>query len=701
MFRRKALQLLIPVSLLMFWGCSEKKAEYPAELRPLHENVWNHLLDVEQDEENLDRLLATMTGEGQWPGIDYPSKTRGSWSPRTHLANQLELAIAYQTKGSKYYHKNEVSEKIHLALDHWLENDFVSPNWWHPEIGTPKMMAPVLILMEAELTDRQKELGFRILERSRMGKTGQNKVWLAGNVLFTSLLKRDVDTIRLASEAIQEELVISMKEGVQPVWSYHQHGPQLQFGNYGLSYVNDMIMWITILRNTAFRFDESKVSILREYVLRGQQWVTWKDQFDISACGRRLFIDSPEQKAGVLQAHLTQMQTLDPEFAEDYRKANEYESLSGHRHFWRSDFQVWRNPDYYFSVKMCSERVIGAESCNAENIQGYYMGDGATFLYQSGNEYRNIFPFLDWKKIPGTTTMQDDDPLPVLTARGYRIESDFVGGVSDGENGAAALDYNRKGLKARKSWFMFDGKIICLGAGIASVNGLPVTTGVNQTFLNGEVRVKSGSGISSLQGKQSLRSPDWIIHDRIGYLFPEGGSLVAQAENVEGSWNWVARQYPEEIIRADLFRLWFDHGKDPTGGSYEYILIPGADQQQLESLENELPFEIRNGKDMQAVIARDFSYAGIVFFRAGKLDMGPGIEVSKPCVLMIKKSREGWQVSVAEPTQLENEILIFLDGEFNHEYARPENGRTMLTVPLPQGEQAGKSVTMEVKQNRI
>ena len=59
--------------------------------------------------------------------------------------------------------------------------------------------------------------------------------------MFKSLLKRDVDTIKLTSQAIQEELVVSMKEGVQPDWSYHQHGPQIQFGNYGLSYVKDMI----------------------------------------------------------------------------------------------------------------------------------------------------------------------------------------------------------------------------------------------------------------------------------------------------------------------------------------------------------------------------------------------------------------------------------------------------------------------------
>ena len=696
MIIKRMIYLSILLLCLIFSGCSDQKAEYPAELRQLHQNVWDNILDVEVDEENIDLLLKTLTEDGQWPDIDYNSKTRGAWSPRDHLGNLLDIAIAYQTKGSKYYRKDEISEKVHLALNHWLENDFMSPNWWHPQIGTPKLIAPLMILMEAELSIEQMDLGYKILERSKMGKTGQNKVWLSGNVLFTSLLKKDIDTIKLASESIQEELVVSMNEGVQPDWSYHQHGPQLQFGNYGLSYVNDMIKWISILRNTAFQFDEMKVSILRDYVLKGQQWVTWKNQLDISACGRQLFIDSPELKAAGLSSHFIRMETLDPEFANAYKRANQYENLSGHKHFWRSDFQVWRNPDFYLSVKMCSERVIGAESCNSENIQGYYMGDGATFLYQSGEEYRNIFPFLDWKKIPGTTTMQDNEPLPVLTARGYRIESNFVGGVSDGEIGVAVMDYNRNGLKARKSWFMFDGKIICLGAGISSNNGLSVTTGVNQTYLNGEATIKINEQISRVQGRQTLKSPSWILHDNIGYFFPDGGNLVMRAENIEGSWNWVTKRYPDERMEADLFRLWFDHGKNPQGSSYEYILVPGADKEQLENLEKDFPFKIRNEKNIQAVLSKDETLKGIVFYQAGKLEGDSGIEVNKPCIMMLRKKPEGLQVSIADPAQLEKEIQITLTGEFKYDNARVENGMTKIAVPLPQGEDAGKTITLDL-----
>ncbi|MDP4679928.1 MAG: hypothetical protein NWS46_06125, partial [Cyclobacteriaceae bacterium] len=185
------------------------------------------------------------------------------------------IAKAYQPIDNKFYQKKEVSTKIHLGLNYWLENDFQCPNWCYPIIGVPMVLNPIMILMEGELSSEQLEKGLVILNRCEIGRTGQNKVWQSGNVLHSSLLTRDIEMVKKASASIQEELVVSLNEGVQPDWSYHQHGPQLQFGNYGLSYVNDMIKWISILRKTPNAFDENKVSILRDYLLKGQRWVTW------------------------------------------------------------------------------------------------------------------------------------------------------------------------------------------------------------------------------------------------------------------------------------------------------------------------------------------------------------------------------------------------------------------------------------------
>lgn len=683
--------------MVIFNACSQQKVTYSEELNQLHNNVLANIFNNPADLDEVENFLADLNKNGSWSDIDYNSKERGAWQPRKHLTNLLSIAKAYQTRGTRFYHNKKVSGKIHLALNLWIENDFQCPNWWYPQIGVPMVLAPVLILMENELTEEQKQLGIKILNRSEIGMTGQNKVWQSGNVLLKSLLIRDMETIRKASESIQEELVVSMGEGVQPDWSYHQHGPQLQFGSYGLAYVGDMIKWITILRDTPFHFDENKIFILRNYLLEGQQWVTWNNQLDISACGRQLFVDSPESKAASLSGFFIKMETLDPEFNEAYKKAKQYQSLTGHKHFWRSDFQVLRTSEYYFSVKMCSERVIGAESCNSENIQGYYMGDGATFLYQSGKEYENIFPFWDWKKIPGTTTQQDNETLPVLTARGYRIESNFVGGVSDGENGIAVMKYNRNGLKALKSWFMFEDKIVCLGAGISSSETLSVTTSVNQSFLKGKAIAKTSTGEKTLDEAENLTNLIWILHDKTGYYFPGGIKLKLETKTVEGSWNRVVKRYPEEKIRAEIFKLWLEHGVKPHDQSYAYILVPNATKSVLKEMEDQSPFNILNKKKRQEVVSVKGLEAGIVFYETGKSEVFGGIEVDQPCLLMLKKQNDGMKVSVSDPSQKLSEIQITISGKFKGKNAQHENGKTTLNIPFPQIDEAGKTVTVFLK----
>ncbi|MCK3685351.1 polysaccharide lyase 8 family protein [Maribellus sp. YY47] len=697
--------LILLVFIALGFSCTQNKSpklleytsNYPEELQQLHRNVVNNLLGDKVDLDEVEQQLKEVRADGTWPDIDYPSKTRGFWSPRFHLSRMLLIARAYQNPETKYYQDPEVSKKIHAMLNHWLNNDYQSPNWWHPVIGTPMVLTPTLILMEPELTEEQLQKAMPILNRCDIGRTGQNKVWQSGNVLLRSLLTRDIELIKKASASIHEELVLSTNEGVQPDWSYHQHGPQLQFGNYGLSYVGDMMKWISILRGTPYKFDESKVEILRNYLLQGQQWVIWKDEMDISACGRQIGPDQPEVKAASLKRDFEGMITLDAAYAEDYKKALDYRNLSGNKHFWRSDIQIRRTPEYYFSVKMSSNRVIGAESCNSENIQGYYLGDGATYLYQSGKEYKNIFPYWNWKKIPGTTTLQDDEPLPELTASGYRIPSDFVGGVSDGSDGIAVLDYNRLGVDAKKSWFIFNNQIVCLGAGVHSSQGLPLTTSVNQSYLNGKVLVKTAEGKKDAGQFENLVDPLWILHDSIGYVFPAGGHLTLETKKVEGRWTDVTKLLSKELISADIFSLWFNHGINPVNESYAYILVPNATQKVLEEMEKNLPFQITNTTMKQEVVSADRKLSGVVFYEPGSTNLLDGIKVDQPCLLMIKKEGEEVALSVSDPTQKLSEINLEISGSYKGANIVLQEGKTNIKVVLPLNEFAGKTVKIHLK----
>ena len=92
-------------------------------------------------------------------------------------------------------------------------------------------------------------------------------MWLAGNVIYKALFEKNKDELELARNVIVSEIYLTMWEGIQPDYSYHLHGPQLQFGNYGLAYALNMTYWACIFRDTKFSFAEKQIGILGDYLL--------------------------------------------------------------------------------------------------------------------------------------------------------------------------------------------------------------------------------------------------------------------------------------------------------------------------------------------------------------------------------------------------------------------------------------------------
>ena len=690
---KKYKQLVLGSLTLLFFvivlGCdSKKEITYPDNLSQLHDNLMAHYTSTPIENNTIEELLEELNEDGSWESVDYANKRKGRWPAKEHLEHVQLLAIAYQTEDSKQYHSDIVSEKIHTSLNYWLDNDFLSANWWDQHIGVPELLLPTLFLMENELSKEQLKKAIVLLNRANIKMTGQNKVWLSANVMLRSLLTRNADSVSIASVALQSELKIANGVGIKPDWSYHEHGAQMQFGNYGLSYLEDMIKWYSILEGTPYKFADTKIEVLRNYILKGQQWVFWNDKMDINALGRHLFKDEQTNKYLILKASLQKMKALDETHAQAYEDAINSKILSGNKHFWESDFQVHRRPNFYFSVKMSSKRVIGTEAVNEENIQGYYLGDGVSLLYTNGDEYKNIFPFWDFKKLPGATIIQDEKPLPIIKAWDFKTKSVFVGGVSNNKHGISAMSYNRDGVKAHKSWFMFGDKIVCLGSGINAETKFPVVTTVNQVFLKNDLKVSQNNKISSQLDKNQAVTPDWILHDGIGYLFSKKGDLKLESKFLAGSWNSVAKRYRPVILTESIFKMWFNHGKNPKNQSYEYILVPNANEDKMKALTKNTPFKIVNDVTQQSVISSDGLLGGIVFYKAGKSKLFGGIEVDKACVVLVEQQKEGLQISISDPShKLENINLKFCAAYKNQS----------INIKLPKGDYTGSTEVFFLK----
>ncbi|MEI6137889.1 MAG: polysaccharide lyase 8 family protein [Mariniphaga sp.] len=663
----------------------------------LRKNFKSNILKNLPTEEQIGKILALLRPDGSFSDIDYSDRTRGGWKLSEHLSRLFSMSISWKSPQSTYFQSPKLKMPLFSVLDYWLKNDFINPNWWYPEIGVPKVLGQILVLLKDDLSEREIADGLKIMDRSKISRTGQNKVWLAENVIYRSLLTNDSKQIELAVQSITEEIIITTNEGIQPDFSFHQHGPQQQFGNYGLAYAGDMTELAIVFGGTPYAFATEKLAILRNYLLEGLKWVTYKNKFDISACGRQLFPNAQVGKARSLSSIYQTFAVGDQEFKTHYQSA--MEDFEGNIHFNRSDMTIHRRKDFYTSVKMASNRVAGAESCNSENIQGYYMGDGATFFYQSGDEYLDIFPFWDWKKIPGITTYQDDRVLPVLTASGYKLKTDFVGGVSDGKNGVAAMQYTREGVSAFKSWFYFDDAFVCLGSGINTDQDKVVTTSVNQSLLKGEVLVAQ-KGRKSVQksGSHDLENVDWIIHDKWGYYFP--GSAAIKLENRErtGAWSRVVEPMSDKVLNTNIFQLWFDHGNKPKDATYAYFVFPKASAGNIDKRGGELKITT-NTKAVQAVTANDKNLTGIVFFKSGLCQVSPvrTISADKPCIVLLDSHSGKETICISDPTQLQSEIKLTLTGKSAIKTGGeisfdPGKNLTTILVRLPQGGEAGKSV---------
>ena len=255
-----------------------------------------HLPDAE-----VRRLLDAFDWEqGCWTDIDYAAQDRGRWPATLHVTRMYALAKLYRYPGNEWEGSRELHKLLHSAMGWWFSNMPVCPNWWHNDIGVPKKMTSVLLMLMDELSREEIAGGLKVLERSKFGMTGQNKVWLAGNNLMKGLLVDDPALVAEAKRQIAEEIYVTDSEGIQEDWSFHQHGPQIQFGNYGLAYVDGISFWLRVLKGTEYAFSDEQVDIVSSLMKDGICWSVYRGVMDPSFCGRQNFIDGGTGKAYAL-----------------------------------------------------------------------------------------------------------------------------------------------------------------------------------------------------------------------------------------------------------------------------------------------------------------------------------------------------------------------------------------------------------------
>lgn len=638
-------------------------------------------------------LLRDVNTEGLWGDIDYRSQIRSAWSPSFHLERMQIIARAYCCPSSGHYRSNRARSALHAALDGWLRLDPQCPNWWHNEIGGPRMLGPVLLMIESELTDTQKTAALKYMNNARIGMTGQNRTWLAGNVLMRGLLEGNDTLVVQARDAIMQEVSMAPagKEGIQSDWSFHQHGPQQQFGNYGLAYISGISYWGRIFAGTDYAMSPDQIDIARNLVLRGMVRVMWRGMMDVNACGRQLFPYSQMGKGLAMGRVLLNMALLDTAYADLYKSIynnnilkSEPNRLTGYSHFVDSDMSLHRTERWMASLKMSSPRVVGAEVVNGENLLSYQMADGALMLYRRGDEFENIAPVWDYTAIPGITTNITSDSTALFRHGDYaefRGTHAFVGGLSVDHDrksrfhdapwnaqGISAMAFEKNGMTGYKSWFFGDGFVACAGSAIRSprVEGKRgVRTSVAQCLSRGEMVVTMADGrrLTYNEADETVLIDSILLveHDGVGYYFPGGARVEVRRGVRSGNWRRFATMYDTSEVRLNIFSISLPHGAAPSGATYRYVLLPdiGSTRLDLKKLLRHKFFDLSTDGARHSYNSPDGSRS-MVFFEAGDAEIAGRGRLSLPTAAIVSIDADGI-IKAVDPTNRNSPVSYRLE----------------------------------------
>jgi chondroitin AC lyase len=470
---------------------------------------------------DIDHWVRTISSEGRWPDINYTDEHRANWQLWTHLKRLDQLSVAWRNPASSFYHDGKAWKAINLALDDWLRHRYQNPNWWHNQIGVPQCMRDIIILLRDTLSAKQLKGALAVMAQLHVQKSGAgaNLIWSADLGFHYGALTGDEALMDSCRKLIVEEIHISTGEGIQPDYSFHQHGSRLQMYQYGKAFLFSNIRLAWELHGTRWAYPPSRIRILRNFLLKGWQWMargvnTVPGTMDRSA-SRVGELRSPD-----IRFLIPFLCELDPRDASKFRTLADHqngkEALSGFRYYPYSDFTAYQRKSFSFFLKTISTRTLPTEvGLNAENLKGRLLNSGDGYLIGDGKEYYNLMPVWDWQKLPGTTAFKD----------AYKIDRQpFSGSVTDEQSGLSAMAYGledstgKQHMSAHKVWACHQNMVVCLVADLQA-DHIPgqIYTVLDQCRQQGPVMVNKPDHVIG-EGTDQLSGVRWIYHAGFAYL---------------------------------------------------------------------------------------------------------------------------------------------------------------------------------------
>lgn len=521
-----------------------------------------------------------------------------------------------------------IEEKIEKFREYFYNlNSIEHTNWWQWEIGIPFTMNDIFMLMKGKIKDEiivenlktsryfqpdPRYSGNNPVAIHPSGKplrlsTGGNRVDTVKISLFRGILLEDEVEIKLALESLPEVWEYNEKdrgEGFYRDGSFIQHEAIPYAGGYGEVLLSGIGEILYVISDSEYTSVVKKVNDLYEIILNSFEPFFYNGSFTDMLSGRG--IDRANNSDSVIGHRiLNDILVVSSIFEDDkckkledivlreivkygakkyleeekspflYKKLTDLleknrgqviEKYSNSIKICNKMARVMKREEKYaFGIAMHSSTIGNYEAMNGENLKGWYTGDGAYYLYDGVNDYKDYWRDVDYYYIPGTTEIKMD--MEGLDAQ-RNFESSFVKdkvayGVSEGENGLVAMEFlnwNEK-LKSRKSWALIDSKIIFIETDIESEEKV-YTTIFNRKYNNLPKILVDGQEIKEKYFNKKLSK---IQIEELNLKFYLEESIYFEIEEKDGYFIKIWKEYDNDdkkIIWGLSYNSEIDFKKD-------------------------------------------------------------------------------------------------------------------------------------------
>ncbi|MFI2372388.1 polysaccharide lyase family 8 super-sandwich domain-containing protein [Streptomyces sp. NPDC018833] len=733
------------------------------------------------------------------------------------LATRTPGRAASDLRGNGTVERRVVDALAHLHdTYHGDQSKGYYGNWFNWEIGMSTHLSRILVLLRDELAAHRPDFPAACVASMdaylRNGKdgdvdldsrfhTGANLADITTNRILQGAVLGDDARI---GKAVTDQLTVfatidpydlrhGVTDGFYADGSFIQHASVAYTGSYGKGLLTRVVQTVKILDGTAHAPGHDLTETVRRWVTDGFAPVIFEGWMMEIVKGRGVsrtttgYADVATVVEAVvdLSSYVTDADSLMAyvKFVRDTAKsppdpaafvspvsiaryadilaspvlAKDLTPAAHHVAFNAMDRTVHRRPGYAFALARSSERVSKYEYMSGENLMPWFHGDGAHYLYLSGEDqtqaygvdhYTTVSPY----RLAGVTApVEARGTVPELygglwydnPSRGFTSSSEsqntyvyfpratnaFSGGARLGAYGAAGLvladdvPYTAQqagtlpddfvayaSARATKSWFLLDDEIVVLAAGVGDPAGRAVTTTLDTRIaapsatvaLTGALRDGSpwsGTGTAPLAW---LRYADTTRNTVIGYVFLSGPPPTASLDTVTRSRRVVRQSNPDTQVTKQVFSLSIDQAPGAPPTATAYALVPHATARRLASYARGPVTVLTNTPRAQAVRHAHLGLVAANTFTPGTHSV-ERLTIDGPASALLRRTPDGTTaLAVSDPTTRRRTITLTLHGRTLRPvsadegvHVRPVPGGTRIEITTHQA--YGRSFTATLR----